>query len=575
MGTAIDGPLSLAGPTARELQLSEDLEKVLRENNLYESDAEAQKRVRVLGRLNELVREFTKRAGIAAGLNESLASQAGAKLFTFGSYRLGVHAKGADIDTLVVAPEHIQREHFFDHMVAILQEQKDVSELDPVPTAYVPVIKLVFDGIPIDLVFATLAMQSIPHDLQIEERHLLSLSDSTVRALNGTRVAPEILRLVPNVDNFRTTLRAVKLWAKKRGVYNNSLGFLGGVAWALLTAKVCQFYPNACPAKLLSSFFKVWKLWRYGNPSTGEKPQHVTLCPISEGTLGKGALTVWNTEEMHRKPQNHLFPVITPCFPSMNSTFNVSHSTLRVIRQEFERGHAICSKVEQGEGRWGDLFLEPNFFGTYKNFIQVQLTAATEDDRRRLEGAVEAKLRLLLKRLENVPHVDGAHPHPKVPSPYSHAGAHRPTAGARARGEGQPPREPFPTATLRVAHVGLWISDFYLGLVIIVDETRPDRVVDLRRPASEFEGMIKEMTEFKDTMNVSISHLRRSELPEHVRPEQTRKRKRARGDRGAPDGEPPAKAPNQHGPDAGGKGDDEQAIAKGRQVQRSALHALW
>jgi hypothetical protein len=66
---------------------------------------------------------------IMQGFSEQLASEAGAKIFTFGSYRLGVHGAGADIDTLCVAPRHIERQDFFTSLFEMLQGNSEVTEL--------------------------------------------------------------------------------------------------------------------------------------------------------------------------------------------------------------------------------------------------------------------------------------------------------------------------------------------------------------------------------------------------------------------------------------------------------------
>ncbi len=54
---------------------------------------------------------------------------------------------GADIDTLLVAPRHIHRDDFFDSFHTLLSKENGVTDVRAVPDAFVPVIKLVFEGI--------------------------------------------------------------------------------------------------------------------------------------------------------------------------------------------------------------------------------------------------------------------------------------------------------------------------------------------------------------------------------------------------------------------------------------------
>ena len=54
------------------------------------------------------------------------------------------------------------QEDFFGELHRILVEMPDVQELNSVPDAYVPVMRFKLDGIPIDLLYASLPLPNIP-----------------------------------------------------------------------------------------------------------------------------------------------------------------------------------------------------------------------------------------------------------------------------------------------------------------------------------------------------------------------------------------------------------------------------
>ncbi|MBA0690483.1 hypothetical protein Goari_008154, partial [Gossypium aridum] len=159
----ITKPISLAGPSEADVQRNTELEKFLIESGLYESKEEAAKREEVLGRITEIVKIWVKQLTRQRGYTDQMVEEAKAVIFTFGSYRLGVHGPGADIDTLCVGPSYVNREEdFFIILHDILAEMEEVTELQPVPDAHVPVMKFKFQGISIDLLYASISLLVVP-----------------------------------------------------------------------------------------------------------------------------------------------------------------------------------------------------------------------------------------------------------------------------------------------------------------------------------------------------------------------------------------------------------------------------
>ncbi|KAJ3113603.1 polynucleotide adenylyltransferase, partial [Physocladia obscura] len=178
-------PLSTLGPTARDVAATEALVSLLHERKMYETPDEARKREIVLAKLDAIFKQFVYKTSLKRNLPESIAAEAGGKIFTFGSYRLGVHGQASDIDTLCVAPKHVLREDFFTDMLEMLAARPEVASIQAVTDAYVPVITFTFDGIEIDLLCARLALPTVPDDLDLADDNLLkNLDERCVRSLN-------------------------------------------------------------------------------------------------------------------------------------------------------------------------------------------------------------------------------------------------------------------------------------------------------------------------------------------------------------------------------------------------------
>lgn len=106
---------------------------------------------------------------------------------------------------------------YFPELLEKMSPDGAVQESTPVQDAYVPIVKMIYQGINIDLIYVHLSITSVSPTVDLTDNTLLrGLDDTDLRSINGVRVTDEILQLVPNTKAFRQALRAVKLWANRK-----------------------------------------------------------------------------------------------------------------------------------------------------------------------------------------------------------------------------------------------------------------------------------------------------------------------------------------------------------------------
>lgn len=451
----ITKPISLAQPTASDLLQSQKLADFTR--GLTESADSAENRKRVLALLEGLLKQWSKAVSERHGLTDPAA--ASCRYLTFGSYFLGSHAPDDDIDTLCLGPPHASRQEFFEDFVEMLRREPAISEMQAILETYVPHIKLTCLGVQIDILYAQLV--PVPReggapgtvdDVDIrEDSALIGIDEKSVLSLNGHRVGMELLDLVPDADVFREALRCIKYWARRRGIYGNILGFPGGVAYAILVARVCQLYPRAAPSTILSRFFRWYSGWKFvpcnglllcpirehnptaagadGVPALGRTNSRDPSIPSGRGMTPRDTplgLKVWSPKH-YPADRLDLMPIITPAYPSMNCTYNASETTRKLFKEELERANLIARDIDKAAAAaaaaagptsptsrqvrdrdgakpvgWSELFAPYKLFRDrkYRYFLRITIIGTGPDEYRQWFGWVESKLRFLVLKLE-------------------------------------------------------------------------------------------------------------------------------------------------------------------------------
>ena len=104
-------------------------------------------------------------------------------------------------------------------------------------------------------------------------------------------------------------------------------------------------------------------------------------------------------------------PIITPAYPSMCATHNISLSTKKILLREMTRAAEIVEQIIKKRLTWKDLFSRHTFFTSgYKYYLSIVAASRTKEAQLIWSGLVESMVRLLVSSLEYVESVELAHP---------------------------------------------------------------------------------------------------------------------------------------------------------------------
>jgi poly(A) polymerase len=222
---------------------------------------------------------------------------------------------------------------------------------------------------------------------------------------------------------------------------------------------------------------------------------------IEEGPL---AVRVWNPK-IYPQDKSHRMPVITPAYPSMCSTHNVTQSTQQITTDEFGRGAGIVDSILSGTDEWSALFQKDDFFHRYKYYLQVIASSISAETQAKWAGLVESRLRQLIMKLELVENLEIAHPYIKgfeksvlcTTEEQKHNAHH----GIFSTVEGE---EMEPTQ--------IWTTMFYVGIGVVPKDptTKEARKLDITWPTTEFQKLVKSWDQFDvETMGIVCKYIKR------------------------------------------------------------------
>lgn len=359
---------------------------------IIENITQIKKREKVLKDLEGLIIEWLKIEEV--NLQTCIKLHEFARILPFGSYFLGAHCVGADIDVVCLCPNTVSYAQFFTNFMQLLAQKPNISCVKAVRDAHVPVLKMKMDDIELDLLLATSPVQYLSnHQILFLKDNVDVMDFESQKSIHGRLECQHIMDILPPelISKFQFVLKCIKFWAQRRGVYKSIYGYIGGFTCAILAAKICLMFPDMESGDIFGNFFRIFAQWPW--------PAPVMLQPC-----------------FYPVKHQEMLPVIGPVRPHKNTSHTICPSTFNILRYELQRGEVIVNKIShslkqengsKSDMSWENLFESIDFFNLYPTYISVCAESPSWDLHSTWTAFLESRVRYLILEMEQV----GIFPH--------------------------------------------------------------------------------------------------------------------------------------------------------------------
>ena len=179
-------------------------------------------------------------------------------------------------------------------------------------------------------------------------------------------------------------VRTIKLWTKRRGIYGYVYCFMNGIAIEITAARIVKMNYEQNILELMKEYFETYIKWDYSRN------------PVILDTTA--------TDRVERKKEE-VVQIITLAKPRQNCVFNMTKSSLTLIKDEMKRGLELVNKALSGEPMdWNYFFKSRHLFCRYYVFIEfcvkLKMEEMTFEELENMINKFSSKFAQLIRMLE-------------------------------------------------------------------------------------------------------------------------------------------------------------------------------